>query len=100
MVEAGGSIQGIGHIRSQKLVYDPHYGAGLSTRMHHNKPPTILDRPLEMKFAAVNLPDPETPVGARGVGEFRATLTMSIGGAGDLRDALADHVCLDQPQRL
>ena len=23
----GGSIQGIGHVRSQKLVYDPHYGA-------------------------------------------------------------------------
>ena len=29
----GGSIQGIGHVRSQKLVYDPHYGAGLSTRV-------------------------------------------------------------------
>ena len=44
----GGSIQGIGHIRSQKLVYDPHYGAGLSTRMHHNKPPTILDVPITL----------------------------------------------------
>ena len=49
----GGSIQGIGHIRSQKLVYDPHYGAGLSTRMHHNKPPTILDIPQRSQWAAV-----------------------------------------------
>ena len=27
------------------MVFDPHYGAGLSTRMYHNKPPTILDIP-------------------------------------------------------
>ena len=47
----GGSIQGIGHVRSQKLVYDPHYGAGLATRMHHNKPPTILDVPINAKWA-------------------------------------------------
>ena len=26
----GGGIQGIGHVRSQKLVYDPHYGAALA----------------------------------------------------------------------
>ena len=28
-----------------------------------------LDKPIDMKFAALNLPDPETPVGARGIGE-------------------------------
>jgi len=64
----GGSLQGIGHIRSQKLVYDPHYGAGLSTRMHHNKPPTILDVPTNAKWAAVGLPDPTNPTGAKGIG--------------------------------
>ena len=65
----GGSIQGFGHVRSQKLVYDPHYGAGLATRMHHNKPPTILDMPIKTKWAAVGLPDPTNPVGAKGIGE-------------------------------
>jgi CO/xanthine dehydrogenase Mo-binding subunit len=66
----GGSCLGIGHALMQKIVYDPQYGAALAKRFHHNKPPTILDVPPDgMHWAAVNLPDPETPVGARGVGE-------------------------------
>jgi len=34
-----------------------------------NNPPTILDAPEKMAWDAVGLPDPETPVGARGIGE-------------------------------
>ena len=47
----GGGVQGFGHVRSQKLVYDPHYGAALANRLHHNKPPTILDIPFEQADA-------------------------------------------------
>jgi xanthine dehydrogenase molybdenum-binding subunit len=65
----GGSMLGIGHAISQKWVYDQHYGVPLAKRFHYNKPPTILDAPQTFKFAALDLPDPETPVGARGVGE-------------------------------
>jgi CO/xanthine dehydrogenase Mo-binding subunit len=65
----GGAMLGIGHAHAQKWVYDQHYGVPLAKRFHFNKPPTILDAPAEYKFAAVELPDPETPVGARGVGE-------------------------------
>lgn len=65
----GGMMLGIGHATGQKWVYDQHYGVALAKRFHHNKPPTILDKPVEMKFAALDLPDPETPVGARGIGE-------------------------------
>lgn len=83
----GGSLQGIGHIRSQKLVYDPHYGAGLSTRMHHNKPPTILDVPTNAKWAAVGLPDPTNPTGAKGIGE-----PSTVAAAGAVLAALADAV--------
>ncbi|MEP6782383.1 MAG: xanthine dehydrogenase family protein molybdopterin-binding subunit [Acidobacteriota bacterium] len=83
----GGSIQGIGHVRSQKLVYDPHYGAGLSTRMHHNKPPTILDVPINAKWAAVGLPDPTNPTGAKGIGE-----PSTVAAAGAVLCALADAV--------
>ena len=41
----------------------------LSRRFHHTKPPTILDIPDKMAWAAVEIPDPETPIGARGIGE-------------------------------
>jgi CO/xanthine dehydrogenase Mo-binding subunit len=83
----GGGIQGIGHVRSQKLVYDPHYGAGLSTRMHHNKPPTILDIPQKAQWAAVGLPDPTNPIGAKGIGE-----PSTVAAAGAVLAALADAV--------
>jgi CO/xanthine dehydrogenase Mo-binding subunit len=66
----GGGVQGFGHIRSQKWVYDQRYGVSLANRFHYNKPPTILDVPLtEMKWVAVEIPDSQTPIGAKGIGE-------------------------------
>jgi CO/xanthine dehydrogenase Mo-binding subunit len=65
----GGSMLGIGHVQAQKWVYDAQYGVALARRFHHNKPPTILDAPLTYRWDALDIPDPETPVGARGVGE-------------------------------
>ncbi len=65
----GGCCLGIAHALYQKIVYDPHYGLALSRRFHHNKPLTILDVPLNMQAVALGIPDPETPVGAKGVGE-------------------------------
>ena len=65
----GGGCLGIGHALTQKTVYDQHYGVPLATRFHYNKPLTILDVPVGMRQAALDIPDPETPVGARGVGE-------------------------------
>jgi CO/xanthine dehydrogenase Mo-binding subunit len=52
----GRSTLGIGHAIGQKWVMDPTYGAFLSRRFHHSKPPTILDVPSNMKWAAVDLP--------------------------------------------
>jgi CO/xanthine dehydrogenase Mo-binding subunit len=65
----GGSMLGIGHAISQKWVYDQHYGVPLAKRFHYSKPPTILDAPPNFTWAALDIPDPETPVGARGIGE-------------------------------
>jgi CO/xanthine dehydrogenase Mo-binding subunit len=65
----GRSVLGMGHALAQKSVYDQHYGLPLATRFYQNRPPTILDVPRNMKWEAVNIPDPETPVGARGIGE-------------------------------
>jgi xanthine dehydrogenase molybdenum-binding subunit len=66
----GGGVQGFGQIRSQKWVYDQRYGVSLANRFHYNKPPTILDIPLqEMLWGAVGIPDSQTPIGAKGIGE-------------------------------
>jgi len=83
----GGLMLGIGHAIGQRWVYDQHYGVPLAKRFHYNKPPTLLDKPMEMKFAALNIPDPETPVGARGIGE------APVGaGAGAILNAIAAAV--------
>jgi CO/xanthine dehydrogenase Mo-binding subunit len=85
----GGSLQGIGHATSQKWVYDQHYGVPLAKRFYQTRPPTILDAPIRMQWAAVDLPDPETPVGVRGVGEppvgagFAAVLNALAAAVGD-----------------
>jgi CO/xanthine dehydrogenase Mo-binding subunit len=83
----GRSILGIGHAIGQKWVMDPTYGAMLSRRFHHSKPPTILDIPAKMEWAALDIPDPETPVGARGIGEPPVG-----GGCSAILNALADAV--------
>ena len=57
----------------------------VSTRFHHTKPPTILDVPVNMQWAALDIPDPETPVGARGIGEPPVG-----GGCGAILNALSD----------
>lgn len=75
----GGFVQGFGHTRSQRLIYDRHYGTALATRLHENKPPTILDIPYEkeMTWDAVGIPDPQTPAGVKGIGEA----VIGAGGA-------------------
>ena len=87
----GRSVLGIGHAIGQKWVFDPHYGEMVSKRFHHNKPPTILDVPVDMQWTALDIPDPETPVGARGIGE------PPVGGGcacilNALSDALGDEI--------
>ena len=81
----GRSTLGIGHAIGQKWVIDPHYGEMVSMRFHHNKPPTILDVPVDMQWTALDIPDPETPVGARGVGE-----PPVAGGCASILNALSD----------
>lgn len=65
----GRSTLGIGHAIGQKWVLDPEYGYTVAKRFYQSKPPTILDVPVDMQWNALNIPDPETPVGARGIGE-------------------------------
>ncbi|MDE2980316.1 MAG: xanthine dehydrogenase family protein molybdopterin-binding subunit [Gemmatimonadota bacterium] len=65
----GGVFQGIGMAKSQRWVFDPKWGIPFTKRFYTARPPGILDVPLRPRFAAVNEPDPHTPVGAKGIGE-------------------------------
>ena len=86
----GGSLLGIGHALVQRVVYDQHYGAALARRFYSSKPLSILDVPPELSAEATGIPDPETPVGARGVGE------PPVGaGYGAVLNAIADAVGVD-----
>ena len=87
----GRSTLGIAHAIGQKWVFDPHYGVTVAKRFYQNRPPTILDVPVDMQWAALDIPDPETPVGARGIGE------PPVGGGcasilNALSDALGDEI--------
>jgi len=95
----GRSILGIGHAIGQKWVFDHHYGEMVSKRFYQNKPPTILDVPVNMQWGALDIPDPETPVGARGIGE------PPVGGGcasilNALSDALGDEIFQRAPVNL
>jgi xanthine dehydrogenase molybdenum-binding subunit len=95
----GRSILGIGHALGQKWVFDPQYGHMMSRRFYYTKPPSILDVPVNMQWAALDIPDPETPVGARGIGE------PPVGGGcaavlNALSDALGDDIYRRAPVNL
>ncbi len=90
----GGSCLGIAHALCQKWVIDPQYGLTLARRFHYNKPLTILDIPANLEAVALDIPDPETPVGARGVGE------PPVGaGYGAVMNAIADAIGVDAFRR-
>ena len=85
----GGIMLGLGHALTQKWVYDQHYGVPLARRFYQTRPPSILDAPATMRSVALDIPDPETPVGARGVGEapvgagFGAVVNAIAAAVGD-----------------
>ena len=87
----GRSVLGMSHALSLKTVYDQHYGLSMTQRFYQSRPPTLLDIPRNMQWEALNIPDPETPVGARGIGEPPvAAGACAILNA--LSDALGDDV--------
>jgi len=65
----GGSVMGIGMASMERVVYDPQNGLPANVGLHQSKPPSYLDLPLIMDVAGVNQPDPDIPMGMKGVGE-------------------------------
>jgi CO/xanthine dehydrogenase Mo-binding subunit len=82
----GGSIQGMGMAMTQRWVFDPKWGVPFANRLYTARPPGILDVPPDLKWGAVNIPDPTDPVGAKGIGEppvgaGAAALTCAVADA-------------------
>jgi len=65
----GGATMGFGMACLEGHVYDRRWGIAGRVGYHRAKPPTYLDVPARMEWAAVDRADPQNPVGARGVGE-------------------------------
>lgn len=65
----GGGVWGFGMAAYERHVYDPQNGLPANIGLSQSKPPTYLDVPLHMKTEGIDLPDPQSPVGARGIGE-------------------------------
>jgi len=86
----GGAVMGFGMAVTERHVYDARWGLPGAVGLHHAKPPSYLDVPAEMDWAAVDIADPENPVGAKGIGEP----LMGCAGAALLcavSDALGGH---------
>jgi CO/xanthine dehydrogenase Mo-binding subunit len=60
---------GIGLATKERMVYDPQNGLPANVSFNNAKPPTYLDVPLHMGTAAVDIADPQNPVGTKGAGE-------------------------------
>jgi len=87
----GGAVWGIGLSGYERHLYDPQNGLPASTGCWQSKVPTYLDTPSKIQTGWVDLPDPENPVGVRGIGEpamgaVSAALTAAIS------DALDGHI--------
>lgn len=65
----GGAVMGFGMAASERHVYDARWGLPGAVGFHQAKPPSYLDVPSEMDWAAVDQADPNNPVGAKGIGE-------------------------------
>ena len=66
---SGGLLQGMSQARFEKWGYDLRWGVNQNKRLHTAKPISIMNTPDSFQFAAVGIPDRETPVGSRGIGE-------------------------------
>jgi CO/xanthine dehydrogenase Mo-binding subunit len=65
----GGAVMGIGLACSERIVYDPQNGIAANVGFYQAKPPSYLDVPSTMEWGAVDIADPQSPLGTRGMGE-------------------------------
>ncbi len=88
---SGGAVMGFGLATTERHIYDPAYARPNARSFYLSKPATILDVPVKMGWAAADQPDPQNPMGMKGIGE-------PLEGAGSaalinaISDALGGHL--------
>ena len=92
----GGAVWGVGLAGLERHVYDPQNGLPANTGLYQSKPPTIMDVPVDTKAAGVNIPDPQNPFGARGIGEPTQGASCAALAAA-ISDALDGHLFNSAP---
>ncbi|MDD9896838.1 MAG: molybdopterin-dependent oxidoreductase, partial [Gammaproteobacteria bacterium] len=84
------AVMGFGMAGYERHAYDPQNGLPAATGIHNSKLPTYLDSPSPMDWAATDIPDPQNPVGVKGVGEpIQGCATAALLCA--ISDALDGH---------
>jgi len=85
-----GAIMGFGMACTERHFYDSQWGIPGGVGFYQAKPPSYLDVPLELGWDAVDIPDPQNPVGAKGIGEpLMGCATSALLCA--ISDALGGH---------
>ncbi len=87
----GGAVMGFGLAALERQIYDPQNGLPGNVALYQTKPPSFLDVPSVMRADWVDQPDPQSPLGTKGIGEP----VMGAGAAALLcaiSDALGGHV--------
>jgi len=87
----GAAVMGIGMASTERHIIDPQNGLPANIGFYQAKPASYLDVPDSMDWAAVDEPDPQNPVGAKGIGEpIMGCATAALLCA--ISDALGGHI--------
>ena len=81
----GGNVMGLGLAAFERHLYDHKLGIPATQGLEQSKLPTYLDVPVTIDWAAVEKPDPQNPMGVKGVGE-----PVQGSGAAAITSAIAD----------
>jgi xanthine dehydrogenase molybdenum-binding subunit len=85
-----GAVMGFGMGMSERHIYDPQNGLPGNVGLIQAKPPSYLDVPSHMQTLAVDIQDPQNPVGSKGIGEpVQGCATAAVLAA--IADALGGH---------
>jgi xanthine dehydrogenase molybdenum-binding subunit len=91
-----GAVMGFGMAMSERHIYDPQNGLPANVGLYQAKPPSYLDVPSGMKTLAVDINDPQNPVGSKGIGEpVEGCATAAVLAA--IADALGGHYFNREP---
>jgi CO/xanthine dehydrogenase Mo-binding subunit len=100
-----GAVQGFGVAAMERIVYDPQNALPASVGFYQAKPPTYGDVARRFRSSAVDLPDPSSPLGTKGIGEpllgcagaaLLCALSEAIGGHVFNRTPVVPDMILNQ----